>query len=268
MIVTCADIFVSSSSWLPYKSDLFTTTRTSRALVVMSHTLTLKGRSSLLCAEYFPPIDLSKGQWSIALIGLETYNSIPNVTSSNCNIHLKKQNGVERVVTIPEGTYDIDDLNSYLKQHIEGFELRANVNTLRSEIQTTVEQIDFTPENSIGVLLGFPKRILLPQEAVIYVSDNPVDIQPVSTIRVECNISTNAFLNNKLVHTVFAFYPTTGPGYKITEVPNTPIYLPVATHILDHLEVTLVDQNSELVDFRGEEIIIRLHLKQGYGAQV
>lgn len=231
----------------------------------MSYALTLKARSSVLKAHYFPPIDLSSGVWSIALIGLETFNSIPNITSSNCRLHL----GGNRVIEIPHGAYDIDDLNTYLRQHVQGFELRANVNTLKTEIRTKKERIDFTKEGSIASLLGYSKtRILTANENKFYVSDNPVDILPISSISVECSAATNAFLNNKLVHSVFGFYPKVGPGFKIIETPTTPIYMPVIVQALDSIELRVVDQDERLVNFRGEEIIIRLHLKQNNGSSI
>lgn len=44
----------------------------------MSRTFTLVGRSSVLEAEIVPEIDLDK-KYGIALVGLYTYNSIPNI---------------------------------------------------------------------------------------------------------------------------------------------------------------------------------------------
>lgn len=229
----------------------------------MSYALTLKARGSVLKANYFPPIDLSTGVWSIALIGLETFNSIPNIASSNCRLHLSS--GL--VIEIPHGAYDISDLDVYLRQHVPGFELRANVNTLKTEIRTTSESIDFTKEGSIGSLLGYSKtRILAANETEFQASDNPIDILPISSISVECSASTNAFLNNKLVHSIYAFFPIVGHGYKIVETPATPIYMPVILQTLDSIELRVVDQDERLIDFRGEEIIIRLHLKRDGGS--
>lgn len=231
----------------------------------MSYTLTLKDRSSVLSANYFPPIDLSSGEWCIALIGLETYNSIPNITTANNKLYLEV-NGVKETVIIEPGAYDIDELNDALKQFNKGIVIRANTSTLKSEIKTTNATIDFSQKGSIGQLLGFTRGQVLKKDSnKFYSSNQTVDILPVSTIRVECNITTNSYLNDRLVHAIYGFFPSVGSGYKIIETPTNAIYLPVTVQSLDYLELRIVDQNNRLVDFRGEEIIVRLHLKQnGY----
>ncbi|RLU25216.1 hypothetical protein DMN91_003309 [Ooceraea biroi] len=45
---------------------------------IMSLTLTLTGRSSILAANYFPAIDLSDGDYELGLVVFETYHTIPN----------------------------------------------------------------------------------------------------------------------------------------------------------------------------------------------
>jgi len=50
------------------------------------------------------------------------------------------------------------------------------------------------------------------------------------------------------------------PGYRIIQTPNV-IYLPVKVKRIETLKLRIIDQNNDLVDFRGEEIVVRLHLK-------
>ena len=225
----------------------------------MTYTLTLKATSSILRASYFPPIDLSNGlDWSIALINFEAYNSIYNVTDSNNKLHLDN----DEVVEISPGIYDIQDLILAIKKAVKGIDLRVDANTLKTEISTREHSINFTKEGSLGPLLGFAKTQYLeknPHE--IYKSKYAFNIQPVSTICVECNIATNAYLNNSLKHTIFEFFPKVGPGKKIIEEPTNPIYLPVIVQTLDYLECRITDQNDKLIDFHGDEIVLRLHLK-------
>ena len=49
----------------------------------MSLSLTLTGRSSVLTVNYFPPLDLSDDSYELGLANFETYNTIPNVNSTN-----------------------------------------------------------------------------------------------------------------------------------------------------------------------------------------
>ena len=83
----------------------------------------------------------------------------------------------------------------------------------------------------------------------------------INALRVESNITTGAYINNKKVDTIHEFFPRVPPGYKILEVPSHVIYLPLSVKCIDHLQIRIVDQDGNLVNFRGEEITIRLHIK-------
>ena len=81
-------------------------------------------------------------------------------------------------------------------------------------------------------------------------------------MRVECNITSGAYINNQKVHTIHEFFPAVPPGYKIIEVPSHVIYLPITVKRIDHLHVRIVDQDEDLVNFQGDVITIRLHIRQ------
>lgn len=223
-----------------------------------SLTLTLSGQSSNLEAYYFPPIELSaEKHYSLGLVELLTFNSIPNIDKRNNKFHV----GAD-VVTIPTGSYEIEDIEDYLrkakpKDDIK-LTIKPNNNTLRSEIRCNYP-INFTPDNSIGRLLGFTPRNLQPN--ITHKSDSPVSILKVNSLRVECNITAGAYINEQRVHTIHEFFPVVPPGYKIVEVPAKVIYLPITVRAIHHLQLKIVDQDGHPVNFRGEIITIRLHIK-------
>lgn len=221
-------------------------------------TLTVSGTSSVLEAQYFPPIELSPYKnYALGLVELLTFNSIPNIDVGNNKIHIG-----EEVITVPTGSYEIEDIESYVKQALVDrkidIDIKPNNNTLRSEIRCN-RDINFTPEDSIGRLLGFTQRILTANKS--YESDLPVAILKVNALRVECNLTTGAYINERKVHTIHEFFPFVPPGYKIIEVPSHVIYLPISSRIIDHIQLRIVDQDGDLVNFRGEVITIRLHIK-------
>ena len=225
-----------------------------------SLSLSLSGKSSVLEAQYFPPIELSPHKnYVLGLVELLTFNSIPNIDEGNNKFYIEG----EEVLTLPTGSYEIVDIEKYLHNALSPrgitITLKPNNNTLRSVIKSN-RSIDFTPADSIGPVLGFARRKL--DANVTYESDQPVAILKVNALRVECNITAGAYINDRKVHTIHEFFPAVPPGYKIIEVPSQIIYLPIAVKTIDHLQVRIVDQEGTLVNFRGEVITIRLHVKQ------
>ena len=221
-----------------------------------SITLTLSGISSVLESQYFPPIELSpKKRYALGLVELLTFNSIPNIDST-CN-GLKIG---EKIVRLPTGSYEIADIGKYIQQNSKktDFSLTANNNTLKSVIKCS-EAIDFAVENSIAPLLGFSRITLEPNQS--HTSSTPVRILKFNVIRVECNITTGAYINNNKVHTIHEFFPAVAPGFKIIEIPSKIIYQPIHVNSIENIQLKIVDEDGDLIDFRGETITIRLHIK-------
>lgn len=225
----------------------------------MSITLTLSGRSSDLSANYFPRINL-KEDYECALIDFYSYNSIPNVDKYNnlCQIG-------NDVIKVPIGSYELKDIVNFIKEEYKKrnlgktISIEANNNTMQVQIFTSDDPIYFNGENSIGRLFGFNKKVLNPKE--YHLSDLPVNIFKVNLLRIECNIIVNTYINNSHAHTLHEFAIKVPPGYKINEIPRNLIYLPVNSREISSISVKIVDQYGDLINFRGEEITIRLHLR-------
>ena len=221
-------------------------------------TITLSGKSSILEAYFYPAIELSeKKNYVLGLVELLTFNSIPNIDERN-KFYIKG----EDPITIPVGSFEIDSIEEYLKKELETkeitLELKANNNTLHSEINCSRE-IDFEPSDSIGYMLGFAPKPLAANTT--HISVFPVRILKINSLRVECNITTGAYMNGQKVHTIHEFFPAVSPGFKIIEIPSQVIYLPLTTKTIDNIQIRIVDQDGALVNFRGEVITIRLHIK-------
>ena len=82
-----------------------------------------------------------------------------------------------------------------------------------------------------------------------------------NVLRGESNVLTEAYINDKKVHTIHEFFLAVPPEYKIIEIPSKVIYQPVSVSSIDHIQLRIVDENENLIDFRGETITVRLHLK-------
>ena len=58
--------------------------------------------------------------YEIALVNLETYYSFPNITTENNHFSYSPDRGeVWYHVLIPEGSYDIEDINEFIQQKMK-----------------------------------------------------------------------------------------------------------------------------------------------------
>lgn len=232
----------------------------------MSFTVTLTGNSSVLEANFLPPLELDES-YSIGLLSFDTYNTIPNVKKG---VNDKFYIG-DTSITVPEGSYDIDALEAFLREELSHrlagsfLLLRGNSSTLKAEIKCSHPVYFNFPDkpNSIGPLLGFTVPSFLVEPIDRYIESNDiVKILSVNTISIQCNIASGSFVNGRADHSIHQFFPAVEPGYKIIETPNPVIYYPTNVRTIDNITIRLEDQDGKLIDFRGETVTLRLHLRK------
>lgn len=241
----------------------------------MSETFILAGRSSDLSIDVRPEIILDR-PYEVGLKGLHTYNSIPNIEEGvNNKFYYWNADGEEKTISIPEGSYEITQIEKGLQDALleesnitaddketreELLSLKPNNNTVKCELYSKF-RIDFTASDSLGSLLGFSNRVL--PAGVWHFSDKPVDINKVHLVQVFCNLTTSSHFNEEQTHSLYEFMPDVEPGWQINEQLNPVDFKDVQPNLdsIRTINVQLVDQNSRLVNFRGEEIIIRLLLR-------
>lgn len=169
-------------------------------------------------------------------------------------------------IKIPTGSYELDDIVKYLTKTFavmvpDGFlHIEINKNVLKCELKCS-SRVYFSSEiNTIGSLLGFKDGLLESNE--LHISEDIIRINSINVVKIETNITTGAYSNDKLMRTLHEFYPSVDIGYKLVEVPNQVIYLPIAVRSIHNFVVRIVDQDNNLVDFRGETITLRVHIKR------
>jgi len=138
--------------------------------------------------------------------------------------------------------------------------ISANANTLKSimEIQGDF-QVDFRVRNSISCVLGFTQQIY---EEAIHESQNVVNILSINSILVNVDVIGGSYVNGRTQNTIYSFFPNVSPGYKIVENPRNLVYLPVILHKINKMETVVTDQNGKQLNFRGENLTIRCHLRE------
>lgn len=223
----------------------------------MSFTLSITGNTSTLATNYYPNLQFD-GEYECALLHLTTFNSIPNIDCENNKFHY----GDNEVVEIPEGTYELQDISDYLRSSVKKgttFNLFCNNNTLKTHIFCS-KDIHFEKNNSLGALLGFGEQTL--KSNIIHESKFPVNILSTTVVRVECDIVSGSYINGKSSHIIHEFAPNVAPGYRIIEIPKNIIYFPVNQSNVSCINIRLLDIRNNLINLRGEEVQLYLHIKK------
>lgn len=222
----------------------------------MSFTLSVTGNNSLLTTNYSPTLEL-EGEYECALLYLSTFNSIPNIDAKN-NIFYY---GEHDVVEIPEGAYELQDLNDYIKEQMKNttFNLFCNNNTLKTYLFST-KDIHFGKERGLGSLLGFGDKTL--EANKLHESQHPVNILSTTVVRIECDIVSGSYINGKSSHIIHEFAPNVPPGYRLIEIPKNVIYFPVNQNNITSINIRILDIKNNLINLRGEEVQLYLHLRR------
>lgn len=229
-----------------------------------SQTLSLSGNTADLECTFFPPIEVGDAA-EIGLLSLLTYNSMPNIESGCNTLGVINSRGDTSLITIPTGCYEIAALESKIqellsKSSVKFFELKTDSSTLKCSIHCS-NDIVFDVQNSLAPLLGFDCNSRLLADHV-HESHGIVDVMKINCIKVVCNLAMGSFENGKQTHAIHEFYPAVAPGYKIIEVPKYCVLYKLKTNTIDHLRVTLRDQNGKLINTRGEPLNVRLLIKK------
>ena len=211
-----------------------------------------------------PKIELDGDKvYEIALVNLETYYSFLNIDESNNIFVYSLDNGNSWVkIKIPEGSYEIDDINNTIQQEMKKrghydsinedyhINISANSNTLKSVLILEKDyQVDFNHRDSLAKVLGFMGT---KYTGGFHESENVVDILRINSILVDIDIISGSYVNGATKNTI----------YKIIESPVNLVYLPITLDTIDSLNVTITDQDDHLLNLRNEKLTIRFHIRE------
>ena len=240
----------------------------------MVQTYIMTGMKSDFTTKYSPPISLDEDkQYEAALLSIDLFNSIPNITNLNNVLKYSKDNGVTWVtIELDTGSYELFAISNEIQrlmaingdydQNAENpyyISITDNLSELKSvvHISNDAYKIDFNVPNSIGSVLGFTNETI----GMGYnESPNIVNIMKVNSILVNLDIISGSYVNGSASPTIYSFFPLVSPGYKIVERPNPSlVFYPVSRKEINSMRVWLTDQNNESIDLRGEQITVRIY---------
>lgn len=240
----------------------------------MSTLVTLSSKSTDFTTQFPNPIQLEKNKsYEAALLSLETWNSIPNITNENNNFTYSTDNGTTwKSIKLRKGAYEIMEINDEIQRQMivsedyntqnESMYITISTFTLSSviEINHPSYKINFDVENSIGPLLGWNTEIL---SFGYHQSTNNVNITNVNSILVHTDIIRNSYVNGHRAKVIHSFSPSVGPGYKIREKPQPQlVFCSINLSEIDRIRIWLTDEENNPLDLQGEEITIRILIRE------
>ena len=187
-------------------------------------------------------------------MGLETYYSFPNIDNTKNNLRYSQDEGTTwHDVNMSEGCYEISDINDYIQKVLkergssENFiSIEPNNNMLKCVLHIAAGyKVDFTTANSLRTVLGFNAKVYAEGYNK---SENIVNIMSVSSLRVTNDLISGSYNNGEMSNIIYSFFPNAAPGYKIIELPENLIYVPVTLNEIWRMETKLVDQDGKLIN--------------------
>ena len=234
----------------------------------------VSGDQSNFNTQFNPKVELERHKvYEIALVNLETYYSFPNIDDSNNIFVYSHDQGVTWTkIKIPTGSYEIDDLNNTIRFEMERvghydevnnepyINIAANSNTLRCIlIIGQGYQVDFNQPNNLSKVFGFTGK---KYGEGFHESEQSVNILSINSIFVNIDIIEGSYVNGKTKNTIYSFFPDVSPGFKIIESPINLVYLPLLTDTIQNLNLSITDQDENILNLRGEKLTARFHIRE------
>ena len=172
-----------------------------------SFQIILSNDKSNFNTRFNPKLELDREKvYEIALVNLETYYSFPYIDETNNVFIYSPDNGNSWVkIKIPEGSYEIDDINNTIQHEMEKrghydeinedyyINIAPNTNTLKSVlILEKGYQVDFNHQNSLAKVLGFTGA---KYTEGFHESENVVDILRINSILVNIDKISGSYVN-------------------------------------------------------------------------
>ena len=217
----------------------------------------------------------------VCISDISIYYSWPNIKSSYGNNTFKYKRTTDNrefEVKIPDGSYEIRDINNYLhfvmKQNGDKaddkdkypIELYANHIYQRVTIVTKDKYILELPIDGLGQVLGFTKAAVQGAKHV-YIGPNIEQngdvipqIERVESVSVHCNLVNNRYqLDNSLI---YSFTPDKSFGALLNIKPNFPYWRNARSNVdINTIEVWFTDQDNKPLDIEDPKIRVELQIK-------
>ena len=219
----------------------------------------------------------------VCISDISLYYSWPNIKASygnNKGRYKRTTDNREFDIIIPDGSYEIKDINNYLQFVMKNngdkeddttkypIELYANHIYQRVTIVTKDKYILELPIEGLGKVLGFTKGAVSGVKNV-YIGPNKTQngneipqVERVESVSVHCNLVNNRYqLDYSLI---YSFTPDKSFGSLLNIKPNFPHWRNTKSNIdINEIEVWFTDQDNRPLDIEDPKIRVELLIKDG-----
>ena len=236
-------------------------------------------QNNKLCLRLTTPMRLEN--CVVCVTDISLYYSWPNIKTTYRNNTFKYKRTADNKefdVIIPDGSYQIKDINNYLhhvmkhngdKEDDKGkypIEIYANNIYQRVTAVTKDKYILELPIEGLGQVLGFTKGTQPGDKYVSIGPDNEQNgdeipqIERVESVSLHCNLVNNRYvLENSLI---YSFTPNLEFGLLLNERPNLAQWRHARNNAdIYEIEVWFTDQDNNPLDIQDPKIRVELQIK-------
>ena len=227
----------------------------------------------------FPtPIKLNPHRnYEMALHYFSTSNHLVNISEENNQFIYSHDTGKTwTTIKLESGAYEMKQINDEIKRlmvvnkhfddkvspHNYYINIGVNLSTFKSfvEITNPIFTVNFQKDKTIRNLLGFNPKII---SQGYNISDSTVQITKTSAILIHSDLISGSYNNGIESDILYSFPAYTVPvGYKMNVFPPSMIYLPINRKIISNMNFKVKNEEGDILDFKGENIVFTIHLRQ------
>jgi hypothetical protein len=192
------------------------------------------------------------------------FNSNPNISATlgNQTLRYSKDSGsTYTTITIPQGSYSIDALNTTINSLISSSGGIANNIIITGNYSTLKIDITITSTYRLDLSVGNLYKLLGWNASIFSVSGSGTSLADLTNGIVSYSINSNivsgsgSYLSGSQSQSLYSFVPNVTPGSLIDIIPNNLLFVPVNTKTIGKLNVNISDQaGNMLVDLSIEPI--------------
>ena len=239
---------------------------------------TFTSRNTSFNCRFPTPLKLNPSRnYEIALHYISTSNHMTNITEKNNKFIYSHDNGKTwTTIAFEKGAYEMKQIDEEIKRQMAAnkhyddkvsppnyfINIGVNLSTFKAFIDITnpTFKVNFQEKNTIRDLLGFKSKIISQGHNI---SDNTVEITKSSAILLHCDLVSGSYINGVESNLLYSF-PSylVQVGYKINVFSSNMIYLPTNRKVISNIHFKLTDEDFNILDLKGEEIVIAVHIRQ------